>query len=283
MISAVIPAYNRARTIGRAIDSIVAQTRAVDEILIVDDASTDDLAAALEPYDETVRLVRHEKNRGASAARNTGIAEAKGDMIAFLDSDDVWTPEKIARQMDFMAEAEVSASCTNFKVIPPGEESGKPAWRPYDEILDLTDLVWGCYVSPGSTLLCRRSVLQKVSGYDVSFPRYEDWDLLVRMVRQEGKIGFLNEPLATVYLGTHLSPEAAEGGLERMEAKHWNELAGDGFGSRFQSALAFNLASVRRLEGDYGSMLLELARCYWLYPIGNWPLRVILRDRFRRR
>ncbi len=283
MISAVIPAYNRARTIGRAIDSILAQRQAVDEIIVVDDASADDLPSALESYGDAVRLVRHEKNQGASAARNTGIEEARGDLIAFLDSDDVWAPEKIAKQVAFMSEAGLAASCTNFEVVPAGQDKGRAAWRPYDDTLDLTDMVWGCYVSPGSTLICRKSVLQELGGYDVAFPRYEDWDLLLRMVRLEGEIGFLQEPLATVYLGTHLSPDAAEAGLARMETKHWSGLAAHGFGTRFQSALAFNLASVRRLEGDYGSMALELARCAWLYPFGNWPLQVILRDRFRRR
>ncbi len=283
MISAVIPAYNRARTIGRAIDSILAQTQPVEEILVVDDASSDDLASAVDPYGETVRLVRHARNQGASAARNTGIEEARGDTIAFLDSDDSWAPEKIEKQMAFMGETGLAASCTNFQVVSAGQDDGRAAWRPYDETLDLTDMVWGCYVSPGSTLICRKSVLQELGGYDVSFPRYEDWDLLLRMVRLDGRIGFLNQALSTVYLGTHLSPEAAEAGLARMEAKHWSGLAAHGFGTRFRSALAFNLASVRRLEGDYGSMALELARCAWLYPFGNWPLQVILRDRFRRR
>ncbi|ODA68686.1 UDP-Glc:alpha-D-GlcNAc-diphosphoundecaprenol beta-1,3-glucosyltransferase WfgD [Methyloligella halotolerans] len=282
MISAVIPAYNRAGSIGRAVDSVLAQTRKVDEILIVDDASTDDLAAALAPYGARVRHIRHDSNRGASAARNTGIAEAKGEWIALLDSDDAWLPEKIERQIPFMEAADLEASCTNFFLVPPESEDRHAAWRPYDEPLTLLDAVWGCYVSPGSTLVARKDLLERLSGYDTSFPRYEDWDLLIRMARATRAIGFLQEPLATIYLGTHLSPDAAEAGLDRMEAKHWSPLAGLGYGTRFKAALAFNRASVSRLEGDYLSMLLQLAQSAWLYPFGNWPLKVVLRDRIRR-
>ncbi|XSG82645.1 MAG: glycosyltransferase family 2 protein [Methyloligella sp. ZOD6] len=281
-VSAIIPVHNRAHCIRRAVESVRRQTAPVAEIVIVDDASSDDLSAALEPYGGDIRLVRHEKNQGAAAARNTGIREARGDYLAFLDSDDIWHSTKIAQQMAFMGDLGLAASCTNFRLVPPQSEKGDIAWRPYDRTLTLNDAVWGCYVSPGSTLICRKALLEELSGYDVTFPRYEDWDLLVRMVRLAGKIGFLQEALSTIFLGTHLAPEPASAGLDRMEAKHWDALAGLGFGTRFRAALAFNRASVSRLEGDYLTMVLQLAHSAWLYPFGNWPLQVVLRDRIRR-
>src|ERR1039457_5279759 len=101
--SAVIPTYNRARFVGEAIDSILAQTRPVDEIIVVDDGSTDDTIERLKKYAPAIRCVS-QQNRGPSAARNRGIKEAHCDFVAFLDSDDLWIPRKIELQLDFFAQ-----------------------------------------------------------------------------------------------------------------------------------------------------------------------------------
>ena len=104
LISVVIPAYDRERSIARAIAAVLAQTYPAIEIVVVDDASTDGTAARVEAIgDPRVRLVRHAKNRGAAAARNTGVEAARGAFIAFQDSDDDWLPEKLARQAAHMA------------------------------------------------------------------------------------------------------------------------------------------------------------------------------------
>ena len=102
LISVIIPCYNRAHIIGQAVNAVRQQTLTDWELIIVDDGSADDLAAALAPYsrDARIRLVRHARNRGEPAARNTGIAEARGRFVAFLNSDDLWLPEKLARQAE---------------------------------------------------------------------------------------------------------------------------------------------------------------------------------------
>jgi len=101
LISIVIPVYNRADMIGRTVEGCLAQTYPEIEIVLVDDCSTDGLGDALAPFlrERRVRLVSHAKNKGVSAARNSGVEAAKGDLIAFLDSDDVWLPTKLERQM----------------------------------------------------------------------------------------------------------------------------------------------------------------------------------------
>ena len=101
-VSVIVPCYNRAHIIARAVDSVCDQTMRDWELVIVDDGSSDDIAGALAPYrnDERIRLVQHACNRGEPAARNTGIQAARGRFIAFLDSDDVWLPEKLARQTE---------------------------------------------------------------------------------------------------------------------------------------------------------------------------------------
>jgi glycosyltransferase involved in cell wall biosynthesis len=97
-VSIVIPTYNRAWTLAEAIDSVLGQTFASFEIIVVDDGSTDGTARLLQRYGSAVRVLR-QINQGVSAARNAGIRSARGELIALLDSDDLWRPEKLARQV----------------------------------------------------------------------------------------------------------------------------------------------------------------------------------------
>jgi len=103
MISVVIPVFNGAAYIAQAIDSVLAQTMAADEILVVDDGSSDSTREIVRRYKHPVRYLA-QSNRGAAAARNLGIRESKGDLLAFLDADDVWLPEKLALQSAALAE-----------------------------------------------------------------------------------------------------------------------------------------------------------------------------------
>ncbi|MHB1570373.1 MAG: glycosyltransferase family 2 protein, partial [Solirubrobacteraceae bacterium] len=95
-ITAIIPTYNRAGVLGRAIDSVLAQTMAADEVVVVDDGSTDGTHALVAGLGDVVTYV-YQDNSGASMARNTGVATARGDWLAFLDSDDVWLPHYLER------------------------------------------------------------------------------------------------------------------------------------------------------------------------------------------
>ena len=107
LVSVIIPAYNREKTIRRAVDSALAQTYPSIEIIVVDDGSRDHTAEILLEYGEKLRLIR-QKNGGASSARNTGIRAAQGEIIAFLDSDDAWLPHKISRQVALLDRPELA-------------------------------------------------------------------------------------------------------------------------------------------------------------------------------
>ena len=99
-VSIIIPTYNREQLLGRAIKSVLAQTYQDFELIIVDDGSTDNTERLVKSFNsEKTRYIRHRKNKGPAAARNTGIRSAKGDYIAFQDSDDEWMPEKLEKQM----------------------------------------------------------------------------------------------------------------------------------------------------------------------------------------
>lgn len=124
-VSVVIPFYNRADTIRRAIESVRCQTVRNIEIILVDDASIDDAAASMADLlsDERLRLVRHAKNRGVSAARNTGVAMARGRYVAFLDSDDFWYPTKLERQLEAIGRSDrptCTLCVTQTEIVMPG-------------------------------------------------------------------------------------------------------------------------------------------------------------------
>ena len=281
-VTAIIPAYNRSHCIGRALESVLAQTQPPGEVLIVDDASTDDLAAALVPFGDQVRCIRHDRNLGAAAARNTGFQAATGDWIAFLDSDDVWHKDKQAQQLAFLARRDLTASCTGFETVTGN--TVKEAWRPYAETLSESDAVWGCYTSPGSTLVVRRDALVASGAYDAAFARFEDWDLMLRLVLDyPGQIGFLNRPLAAIHLGSNTSRPEWNDSLDRMLSKHGAALqARDGkLYRQFRSGIALNRAAVFAGQDRWSGVGSELFRAFRLAPVGNWPFRVILGSRLR--
>jgi glycosyltransferase involved in cell wall biosynthesis len=202
-VSTIIPAYRAARTIGRAVESLLAQTRPPDEIVIVDDGSPDDLAAAVRPYGEQVRLIR-KANGGAASARNLGIESARGDLIAFLDADDYWEPTKLERQLEILTKhPEVGLVSGRFYCEPPGQARTLPPPeepRFYDRVLRtsgerafaVATKVWT------STVLVRREVLAD-RRFDQGLGTAEDIDLWVRIVAS-GPVYLAGEPLATAVL-----------------------------------------------------------------------------------
>ena len=128
-VSIIMPLYNAALYIAEAVDSVQAQTLPDWELIIVDDASSDDsaaLAAAYVQRDARIRLIRHAQQVGAALARNTALAAAAGRYIAFLDSDDVWLPHKLERQLAFMQAADYAFTCTYYATMTA---SGQPAGR----------------------------------------------------------------------------------------------------------------------------------------------------------
>ncbi len=202
-VSVIIPAYRAARTVGRAVDSLLSQTRTPDEILVIDDGSPDDLAAALTPYGERVRLVR-QANGGAASARNRGIDLATGEWIAFLDADDYWERGKLERQLAVLqSHPKVGLVAAHYYLEPPGKPR-YPNSLPPPQHLDRVLTVQGPETLAvarkiwTSTVLVRRTVLGD-RRFDTTLATAEDVDLWVRLVLI-APVYFLAEPLATAVL-----------------------------------------------------------------------------------
>jgi glycosyltransferase involved in cell wall biosynthesis len=205
LVSIIVPVYNRAHLIARSVGSLCVQSHRNLEILIVDDCSSDDIEGAVAAIgDPRVRLVRRAKNGGAAAARNTGVSEAKGDLIAFHDSDDICVYDKIARQVSHLQSLPADYIGTTSSVIfyYSLDEANYarmkayvrpfPHEAPFSGDLSRRTLRGNSFHLP--TLLVRKSALIAAGPSDELIRNNVDWDLALRLTRQ-GKLGFSAEPL----------------------------------------------------------------------------------------
>jgi glycosyltransferase involved in cell wall biosynthesis len=281
-ISVIIPVFNRASTVGRAIDSVLAQdiySGSTVGVIVVDDGSSDDIGGALRPFGPRVTLLRHPRNSGAAAARNTGIAAADGEYVAFLDSDDVWLPGKLSVQIEFMRDRRLAASSTAYALVRLNQADIVSPRYPTG-VLGLSDLVWGCFVSPGSTLMCARSVFDEIGLLDTSLQRLEDWDWLLRYT-QKHALGFLAEPLARIEPSHYQDVAKIVSTLAAMRDKHMPRLTGVEQ-RRFAAALDVERAAAYYRRGDFFSVIPALLKSIMGVPIGNAALSAVLHNRFTR-
>lgn len=201
-ISVITPVYNGASSVRRALDTVFSQSFQDFEMLVVDDGSTDDLAGALKHYcDPRLRILRQAVNAGAAAARNRGVREAKGDYIAFIDVDDEWMPDKLARQLDQLesAPAETGLSITGYILLR--DRLGRRESRPLKAEPDwYMRLLAGCNVSIGSCALIRRSTFVAVGPFNETMRRMYDWDWLLRYAAN-APIAVIEAPLAVIHSG----------------------------------------------------------------------------------
>ncbi len=180
-VNVIIPTYNRSWAVKRAIDSVFAQTYPHFQLIVVDDGSTDDTKRLLDTYDDPRMVVLTQPNRGVSAARNTGIRAGRGDLISLLDSDDLWLPDKLSRQVDFFEHHPDALICQteeiwirNGRRVNPKKRHQKPQGMIFEPSLAL------CLVSP-SAVMIRRKLLDEVGLFDENLPACEDYDLWLRI------------------------------------------------------------------------------------------------------
>jgi glycosyltransferase involved in cell wall biosynthesis len=199
LVSVVIPTYNYARFVGEAVESALGQTYPSVEVIVVDDGSTDETQDVLRKFGKAIINVR-KANQGLSAARNTGIAHAHGAFIAFLDSDDIWLPEKLTRQLALFDGAPTVGlvGCNGFLIRQNGEIFDTLRYEPaIARPKLLRKLLMGNCISGGSNACIRRECLEKVGGFDESLRSAEDWDMWLRIVSHYD-VRFASEPLVKV-------------------------------------------------------------------------------------
>jgi glycosyltransferase involved in cell wall biosynthesis len=210
-ISVVIPAYNSAAHLARALDSVLAQTRPAEEILVVDDGSTDATAEVARSYGDAVRLIA-QANAGAAAARNAGIRAARGTWIAFLDADDEWLPDRLALQTDILDRRPALVWVSgNYTTCSCGEQRQAAFITPQKARAFLTgDRVAADFLAVYAeglsghtdTMLIRRQVLIEAGLFDPSLIKAEDIDLWWKIAYRHPAVGFAAEPVAIYHLGT---------------------------------------------------------------------------------
>ena len=200
IVSIIIPTYNRARTIVRSVNSILSQTFQNFELIIVDDCSTDNTKDILEKTFNDSRIIYYKlkNNSGACAARNKGIELAKGKYIAFQDSDDEWLCEKLEKQIQIL---DNSIDCqaifcqfirinnTNISIMPSNSFNKN----------NINSVIFEENFLSTQTLLVKKEVFKKIGIFDISLPRFQDWELAIRLITK-CKVFYQEEPLVIMYI-----------------------------------------------------------------------------------
>ncbi len=218
-VSVIIPTYNRDNLLIRSVKSILNQTNQDYEILIVDDASTDNTSEVIKPYlSEKIKYFRLEKNSGQCKARNFAIDKASGTYIGFLDSDDEWLPEKIEKQMAlFKNSNDPNLAAVYCGFIEKDEVSGITSVINRDNYSgDLYNrFLKGFCPSTPTMFLVKTEILKEVNGFDENLPTFVDLDLWLRIARRGYTFDFVDEPLIVKY--EHLGPQIAKNLNKRLD------------------------------------------------------------------
>lgn len=198
LVSVIIPTRNRAGLLPRAVASVRAQTYAAIEILIVDDASTDEtpaVVAAMLAEDPRIRSLRNAEAM-QNAARNVGIEAARGEVLAFLDDDDYWAPQKLERQLAFLDTYSI-VGCLGGHNTPGGDL--RFAGTPSVVLQTLEDIYWDNRGFSPSKFICLRERLQVIGGFDPELPGATGLDLTANMIARHGPACYLAEKLVVHY------------------------------------------------------------------------------------
>jgi glycosyltransferase involved in cell wall biosynthesis len=224
LVSVIIPTFNRAALVAEAVASVTAQTFRDFEIVVVDDGSTDDIPEALAPW-EVVKVLRQRSRKGVAAARNLGAGAARGEWLAFLDSDDLWLPEKLARQMAYLEDQPGLLLCqTDETWVRRGVRVNKPvSHRKVAGRIFLPSLE-RCMVSPSAVVLHRRLLLDH-GGFDEDLLAAEDYDLWLRLTWRF-EVGLVEAPLV-IKRGGHPDQLSAQWGIDRFRIRALVKLLGD--------------------------------------------------------
>ncbi|MBU1047346.1 MAG: glycosyltransferase [Candidatus Omnitrophica bacterium] len=183
LISVIVPTYNRAHFLKEAIESVLAQTYKNLEIIIVDDGSTDNTSKLVEKFTDKRIIYLHQDNKGVSVARNRGIQRAKGEYISFLDSDDIWLPQKLQKQLEVFKTSRFNPGVV-YTGIQYMDHNGNP--KKQKKLSKYRGNIFNKLLRKniagiGSTMLVKRECFDKCGLFDENLPSREDLDILIRI------------------------------------------------------------------------------------------------------
>ena len=273
-VTVVVPCFNRELTIEAAISSVLTQDYPDFDVVVVDDASSDGTVVRLSAIiDERLKVISNSGVKGVSDARNTGVSRAKGEWIAFQDSDDIWLPGKLSRQMNALGDEDVAVYCA-MNVIEFDKQQKQIVGRVPEKSSRnysgdiLPGLLWTSLVST-QTLIVRREIFEKVGGFDVNLSALVDWELMLR-VAQEGTVKFLDE----VLVEQRISPNSiTKSSIKRLRAQEYIFEKHEALFQRDPKAFArraFRISGANRHFGEVEESLRYLRKAISIQP---WNLR----------
>jgi GT2 family glycosyltransferase len=247
-ISVIIPTFNRAWSLGRAVDSVLAQTVAPAEIIVVDDGSTDHTAKVLADYENRITVLT-QANAGVSSARNTGIRHSTGELVALLDSDDAWKPGKLACQAAFFKAHPDALICQTQEIwirngvrVNPMNKHQKPSGMIFEPSLHR------CLVSP-SAVMIHKKLFDRKGVFRPDFPVCEDYEFWLR-VSMDTPIHLIDEAM-TVKYGGHPDQLSGRHSQDRFRIEAIRDLIESGALSQGQHAAAVSVLKEKcRIYGN---------------------------------
>lgn len=284
LVSVIIPTYNRSALIGRTVNNVLGQSYPNTEIIVVDDGSTDDTPSVLRSFGSRIRVFS-QANAGPAAARNRGVEIARGDIIAFQDSDDLWMPGKLERQVSLLERGgpTVPVCLSNAEM----HFSGKPATTSFDLAGIRPSLAEGIWTNVAQVLSAtfvlfnqcaaiRASALKKVGGFDETLHLMEDHELALRLALEGNSWAFIREPLV-------IWRQGAPGSLwqkamnEEVRMRECTLKCVESFSERVNSADHIELKKILGRELKRGRRQLTAARIGQMRIFGSSTLSWILK------
>lgn len=275
-ISVVIPTYNRADLVGKAVRSVLGQTYQNFEIIVVDDASKDGTEEAVRSIkDPRIKYIRHAENQGGAAARNTGIQNSASEFIAFLDSDDEWLSDKLEKQMAHFLKLDESYGLVYCGFSHVDENNHKLGqFTPVLRGQFTNDLLVENCVGTFSTVLIRKSVLSQVNGLDAAMKSCQDWDLFIRLSKV-CHFDFLPEPLVLYHVEG--DPQRISGNASSIVRGH--RLIEEKYAADYQNLPApFMIRHCNRMSFIYvsgGNLILSLGQQWRAFQLSGNPVLLL--------
>lgn len=282
-ISVVIPAYNAAWCVARAIDSVLSQTWHDYEVIVINDGSTDDTAAVLSGFCDRINVLT-QRNAGLSAARNAGIAAARGEWIAFLDADDWWLPAKLDAQVELVRTCPNIGFCSTAALIVSPEGKTLERWDDAGangEILRNIFVTNATVAGSGSAVMARRSLFERIGGFDTALRSLEDIDMWMRLAAV-ARYACVREPMTCIVRSPgsmSRNREVMRSSAVNVMTKNRDLLGARDRGAFWRMAMAGVLADYakwRYRDGERAAALFDLAKAFALAPVSRGRLLVSL-------